>query len=66
MTGYIQDNGLLPSDLIDRLSAATPTTPLAQTDFLRLGFNNWQDWLNSICSPVSSGRNEAQLRLQLP
>ncbi len=65
MTEYIRDEGLLPSGEIDRLMAATPTEPLTQADFIRLGFNNWQDWLDSICNPVPSGCSDDQLLLAI-
>ena len=53
MTEYIRQKALLPSEKIDRLIAVTPSEPLTRDDFERLGFNNWQDWLDSICSPAS-------------
>jgi hypothetical protein len=65
MNEYIRENGLLPSNEIDRLIASTPTAPLTQADFNRLGFNNWQDWLEAICSPLRFGGNGEQLVLQL-
>lgn len=51
MTEYIREKNLLPSAEVDRLIKATPTKPLTQADFNVLGFNNWQDWINSICNP---------------
>ena len=42
MTEYIREKGLLPSREIDRLIAATPTEPLTQADFERLGCCNWE------------------------
>jgi hypothetical protein len=64
MTDYIRDQGLLPSSEIDRLIAATPTHTLTQADFWRLGYQNWQDWLDSICRPVTSNYDH-QLMLQI-
>ena len=52
MTQYIREQGLLPAAEIDRLIAATPTHPLGQDDFNRLGFPNWKAWLDSILTPV--------------
>lgn len=60
MTQYIRQKGLLPSDEVDRLIAATPTEPLTQNDFERLGFNNWQEWLVSICNMTEVGQHQQQ------
>lgn len=46
--------GLLSSGEIERLIQATLTEPLTPKLIVdRLGFRNWQDWLDSICKPVS-------------
>lgn len=54
MTEYIRQKRLLPSEEIDRIIAATPTQPFTQADFERMGFSNWQQWLNSICYPQTN------------
>jgi hypothetical protein len=46
MTEYIRQKGLLPSEEIDRLIAATPTHHLYRSDF-----TDWQAWLDAICYP---------------
>jgi len=51
ITEYIVEKGLLSSGEVDRLIAATPTEPLTDNDFERLGFNDWQNWLETICNP---------------
>jgi len=48
MTEYIRQRELLPGSEIDRIIAATPTTHFTQSDFVRLGYANWQDWLAAI------------------
>ncbi len=65
MTQYIREKGLLPSREIDRLIAVTPTVLLTQADFNRLGFSNWQEWLDSIRSPIRPDGSDAQLLLQI-
>lgn len=40
MTEYIRDEGLLSAHEVNRLIAVTPTAPLTQADFQRLGFLN--------------------------
>ncbi|MDB6032169.1 MAG: hypothetical protein JWM16_2507 [Verrucomicrobiales bacterium] len=62
MTQYIRDNELLPAGEIDRIIAATPHELLTQSDFNRLGFSNWQDWLDHLCEPAL---DESQGQLQL-
>jgi len=64
ITEYVREQGLLPSEEIDRLIAATPTEPLTKADFLRLGFSSWEQWLDSICRPIPLGCEEDQLLLQ--
>jgi hypothetical protein len=49
MTEYIRQKGLLPSDEIDRLIAATPTHPLKKNQI-----PNWQTWLLSITNPIKA------------
>jgi hypothetical protein len=51
MTEYIREQGLLPSEEIDRIIEATPTQPFSQADFERLGYANWQEWLQAIIEP---------------
>ena len=63
MTEYIKEKGLLQADEVDRLIAATPTAPLTQADFERLGFENWEEWLESICAPPGVASDETQLLL---
>jgi len=65
MTEYIRDEGLLPAGEVDRLIAATPTAPLTQADFERLGFANWRDWLDSIPGQAPCRCNHRQLLLQI-
>lgn len=64
MTEYIRQKDLLASIEIDRLIACAPTEPLTQADFDRLGFSNWQEWLESICRPVPTCCGDDQLLLQ--
>jgi hypothetical protein len=45
--------------------SATPTAPLTQAGFQRLGFNNWQDWSDSICSLGLFSCNDHQLLLAI-
>lgn len=65
MTEYIRENGLLNSSEIDRIIASTPTQPLTQGDFNRLGFNKWEEWLEAICAPAHAGSKQRQALLQL-
>jgi hypothetical protein len=65
ITEYIRDRQLLPAAEIDRLVAATPTAPLTQRDFVRLGFSSWAGWLNSICTPVRDSGTDPQLLLAI-
>jgi hypothetical protein len=58
ITEYILEKGLLPSEEVGRLSAATPAEPLTRADFERLGFNNWQNWLQAICIPPISAEEQ--------
>ncbi len=64
MTQYIREKGLIPSREIDRIIAATPTEPLTQDDFERLGYANWQGWLDGICHPMPVAPEE-QLSLAI-
>lgn len=54
MTEFIRQRGLLPAAEVDRIIAATPTMPLSQADFARLGFANWQDWLTQLIHETKS------------
>ncbi len=64
MTEYIREKGLLPSHEIDRLIAATPAEPLTQADFVRLGYSDWEQWLESKCRPDTTRSKNDQLPLQ--
>lgn len=48
MTQYIREKGMLPAATIDRIIERTPTQPLSQADFERLGFRDWKHWLEDI------------------
>lgn len=51
MTEYIRQEGLLPKDEIQRLQAATSSALFCRLDFESMGFDSWQDWLESIIYP---------------
>jgi hypothetical protein len=59
MTQYIREHGMVPSDEIDRIIAATPTKLLTKEDLSQMGFNSWQDWLDNIINPEPSLEQQA-------
>lgn len=63
MTEYIRRKGLLPSEEVDRLIAATPLNLFSKGDFERLGYSNWEEWLQAITDPAPAVSDKQLLAL---
>jgi hypothetical protein len=60
ITEYIRAKSLLPACEVERLIAATPTRKFSKADFDRLGFSNWQAWINSITNDEQHRKEPVQ------
>ena len=56
MTEYIRQRGLVPSEEIARIIAATPTFPLVKGQI-----PDWESWMRSIIDPNGKDRKSTRL-----